>query len=362
MIEHAYIHIPFCLRKCKYCSFVSGFSISAKNDYLFALKNEISKRYKGDLLKTLYFGGGTPSLLESMDIEELLNMFNLDTEAEITLEANPETVTEEKFLQYRKAGINRISLGVQSFKDELLALIGRNHSKQNIYSALENIKSAGFKNISIDLIYGLPSQTIKMFYEDLQEAVKLGTTHISTYGLKIENDSFFGKNPPKNLPDDEIQAKMYKMLCEFLKENKFLHYEISNFAKKGFYSRHNCAYWQNKNYYGFGLNASGYENMTRYRNIENFKMYIKNPLLKEEENVLTFEEKLEEEIFLALRLTDGVNIAQINEKFGIDFCKKYSKILEKYSKNGLLKYDENRCYLTEEGFLLSNNIMAEFIE
>ena len=362
MIEHAYIHIPFCLRKCKYCSFVSGFNISAKKEYLTALKNEISKRYSGDLLKTLYFGGGTPSLLEGVEIEELLNMFNLDSEAEITLEANPETVEEEKFLQYKKAGINRISLGVQSFKDELLTLIGRNHSKKNIYAALESIKSAGFKNISIDLIYGLPSQTTKMFYEDLQETVKTGITHISTYGLKIEENSFFGKNPPKNLPDDENQAQMYKELCAFLKKHDFLHYEISNFAKKGCYSRHNCAYWRNKNYYGFGVNASGYENMARYRNVENFERYIKNPLLREEENILTVEEKLEEEIFLALRLTEGVNVLQINKKFGIDFCKKYSKILEKYSKNGLLKYDENRCYLTEEGFLLSNNIMAEFIE
>ncbi len=361
MIEHCYIHIPFCLRKCNYCSFVSGEDVTKKDIYLSALKKEIKRIYKKDILKTLYIGGGTPSLLESRDIEGIVQLFSFEPSAEITLEANPETVTESKFKAYRDIGINRISLGVQTFNSDTLKLIGRKHEEKDIYNAAQVIKSAGFSNISIDLIYGLPSQTAHDFKSDLKKAVDLGIKHISTYGLKIEENSFFGKNPPSNLPDDDIQAQIYLMSCEFLKENGFEHYEISSFSKKNYFSQHNTAYWKNKNYYGFGLNASGYEENLRYKNISDFEKYTKNPLLKEEETTLTGKEILEEEIFLALRLKEGVNIEEINKKFGIDFEEKYAYVIKKYEKTGLLKIKKNHCFLTEAGFLLSNNIMCEFI-
>lgn len=361
MVEHAYIHIPFCKRKCKYCDFVSGKNIKDKDVYIEALLNEIKSEYKGEELKTLYFGGGTPSLLSAKDIEKIKNCFSLAQEAEITLEANPETVTSENFKMLKAIGINRISLGVQSFDNNILKIIGREHNEEIILNAINNIKSAGFKNISIDLIYGLPTQTLEMFRIDLKKALNLDIQHISTYGLKIEEYSFFGKHLPENLPDDELQAEMFLYLCDFLKNNDFEHYEISNFAKKGFYSRHNCSYWKNKEYYGFGLNASGYINNIRYKNISNLEKYISNPLIKEENSEIPINEKFENEIFLALRLNSGVDIEEINHRYNIDFKNKYKKIIEKYQNLELLEIKNGHCKLTEKGILLSNDVMCEFL-
>ena len=362
MIEHAYIHIPFCKRKCHYCSFISGLDIKNKRKYLDALLQEIKIKYKGEKLKTIYFGGGTPTLLDVEELKTVLSMFSYNQETEITIEANPETITLGKLTKIKEAGFNRISLGLQTFNNDILKSIGRNHSENTIYCAIENIKKAGFSNISIDLIYGLPNQTMELWKIDLEKAVSLNIQHISSYGLKIEDDSFFGKNPPKNLPDDEIQASMFTELCKYLKENNFSHYEVSNFAKKGFESKHNCAYWKNKNYYGFGLNASGYENDIRYKNLCDFEKYIKTPLEHEDEEFLSTKETMENEIFLGLRLKDGINITSLEKKYKINFESKYKKIIDKYTKLQLLKIENNNCYLTENGFLLSNEIMSEFID
>ena len=361
MVKHVYIHIPFCIRKCNYCSFVSGIDIRYKDIYLSALTKQINSTYKNEKIKTLYIGGGTPSLLDNNDIKSIIKHFNFENDAEITLEVNPETVEETKFYEIREIGINRISLGVQSFNDHILKDIGRNHTRKNILTSIEIIKKCGFDNINIDLIYGVTNQNIDLLKKDIEQSLNLGIQHISTYGLKIEKDSFFGQNPPENLPDDEQQADMYIELCSELTKNDFEHYEISNFAKKDYESRHNCAYWKNQNYYGFGLNASGYEGNKRYRNIASFKTYIKEPNLKEEETELTEREMLEEEIFLALRLKTGINIEEINKKFNINFLDKYQNIIKKYTKLELLENQNNRLNLTEKGFLLSNEIMSEFL-
>lgn len=353
MIEHAYIHIPFCISKCNYCSFVSGYDIEGKDDYINALIKEISSRYKNEQLKTIYIGGGTPSLLEAKDVEKILNHLKFQNDSEITIEANPETISTEKFIHFKNMGINRVSIGVQTFNDDILKIIGRTHNKNKIYSAIEAIKNSGFKNVSIDLIYGLPNQTFNVFCNDLEQAINLDINHISTYGLKIEEDSFFGKSTPLNLPDDEMQAQMFLYLCRFLDAHHFNHYEISNFAKNGFESKHNCAYWHNKNYYGFGLNASGYEGNIRYKNISEYKKYIDNPLQKEEEIELTLQQIREEELFLALRLKEGVDISKID--------KTYLKNIQKYLDMKLLKIENEHLKLTKEGILLSNEIMAEFI-
>ena len=293
MIEHVYIHIPFCSGKCHYCSFVSGKNIEDKDKYLNALLKQIDAESKGEKLKTLYFGGGTPSLLDVEDIERLINLFVLDENAEITIEANPETVEYEKFKGFKSVGVNRVSLGAQSFDDEILRLIGRRHSSEKIYSAIDCIKKAGFENVSIDLMYGLPNQTIQGFEKDIQKAIDLNVQHISSYGLKIEEDSYFGKNVPKNIADDEIQAQMFTMLSDKLKQNGFEHYEISNFAKIGYQSNHNNSYWKNKEYYGFGLNASGYVGIVRYRNEDDFESYLINHFEKVEENELNNKEIME---------------------------------------------------------------------
>ncbi len=361
MVKHVYIHIPFCIRKCNYCSFVSGIDIKNKDIYLSALMNQINNTYKNERIKTLYIGGGTPSLLEAKDIKNIIQAFRLDNNAELTLEVNPETVEETKFYRIREIGINRISLGVQSFNDNILKNIGRNHTKKNILESIEIIKKCSFNNINIDLIYGLPNQNMDILKKDIEQSLNLEIQHLSTYGLKIEKNSFLGKNPPQNLPNDEQQADMYIELCSELTKNGFEHYEISNFAKNGYESKHNCAYWKNQNYYGFGLNASGYEGKKRYRNIANFQTYIDNPNLKAEETELTEEEILEEEIFLALRLKTGINIEEINKKFNIDFLNKYQSIIKKYTELKLLENKNNKLNLTEEGFLLSNEIMSEFL-
>ena len=354
MIEHAYIHIPFCLRKCNYCSFISGENIKNKTEYIKTLIFEIKNRYKKEPLKTLYIGGGTPSLLDTEDINRIINCFKFCPNPEITLEANPETVEKDKFNNFKQIGINRISLGIQTFNDEILKLIGRNHTSETIFNSLEIIKNSGLKNISVDLIYGLPNQTKEIFIQDLEKAIKLDIQHISTYGLKIEDGSYYYKHYPKNLPDDEMQADMFLYLCDFLEKNGFEHYEISNFAIKGFESKHNLCYWHNKNYYGFGLNASGYEGKKRYKNKSILNDYLNNPLQFEEQTVLTDNQKKEEEIFLALRLKEGISTDKI--------APKYSIIIEKYTRLNLVEIKNNHLKLTKQGILLSNEIMSEFIE
>ena len=266
MVKSAYIHIPFCKRKCNYCTFVSYPKIELKTQYIQALLNEIKNCYQGETLKTIYFGGGTPSLLQIEDIDKLLNIFRTEKNCEITLEINPETVDEKYLADLRRIGVNRLSIGVQDFNDDILKIIGRGHTSQTAIDAVKTAQNVGFDNISIDLIYGLPSQTLKGFETSLNKAFELNIQHISLYGLKIENGCYFYKNPPKNLPDDDAQAKYYLKAIEFCKQNGFEHYEISNFAIKGFESKHNLNYWNNENYYGFGLSASGYERNIRYYN------------------------------------------------------------------------------------------------
>ncbi|MBQ3640426.1 radical SAM family heme chaperone HemW [bacterium] len=362
MIKNAYIHIPFCTGKCFYCSFVSGISPNYKEEYLSALIKQIKNEYRNEPVETLYLGGGTPSLLEPDDIKKIIECFDLSKAEEITLETNPETVTAEKFTEYKKLGINRVSLGVQTFDNTILKLIGRRHNADTINKSICDIKSAEFSNISIDLIYGLPNQNLDLFKNDLEKAINFDIQHISTYGLKIEEGSLFYKNMPKSLPDDEEQAQMYLYLCDFLRKSNFEHYEISNFAKKGYESKHNNAYWQNKEYYGFGLNASGYRDNIRYKNISNFEEYIKNPFEKEEKIHLSLQETRENEIFLALRLKEGLDIDSFNKKYNVDFEGKYKNIIKKYSDLNMLKTKNRKCFLTKKGILLSNEIMSEFIE
>lgn len=362
MIEHAYIHIPFCTGKCHYCSFVSGKNIEDKDRYLTALQQQIKQEYKGEVLKTLYFGGGTPSLLDVDDVKQLINLFVFDKNAEVTIEVNPETVDYEKFLGFKNIGINRLSLGAQTFDDEILQLIGRRHNSQKIYQAIEDIKKAGFKNISIDLMYGLPNQTLQGFEKDIEKAIGLDVQHISTYGLKIEEASYFGKNMPSDIADDELQAEMFTLLCEKLSQNGFEHYEISNFSKPDFQSRHNNSYWLNKQYYGFGLNASGYIANVRYQNEADFDRYLLNPFSKLEKTELTESETMENEIFLGLRLKRGIEISKINKKYDIDFLDRYKLVIKKFEKIGLLKVEKGKCFLTHAGILLSNEVMCEFLE
>lgn len=354
-MKNAYIHIPFCTQKCKYCSFVSYPRLGLKQEYISALKSEIKSRYKDELLETLYFGGGTPSFLTPDEFKSIIELFNIDKNTEITAEFNPETYPTSKYFP-----INRISIGCQTFDDNILKLIGRRHSSSDVINAVDTAKKSGFNNISLDFIYGLPNQKIEMFEDDLKRAISLDIQHISLYGLKIDEGCYFSKHTPENLPDNDIQADMYIKAIEILTNAGFEHYEISNFSKPNFYSRHNLNYWNNNTYYGFGLAAHGYENNIRYFNTSDLDEYISNPTKHKFEHNVTNQERLEEEIFLGFRKMSGLNVDNINKKFSIDFEKKYQKLLEKYST--YIQKIGNHYKFTTDGILISNNILSEFID
>lgn len=355
MVKSAYIHIPFCLSKCKYCSFVSFPDTSRMKGYIFSLLKEINECYEGETLDTIYFGGGTPSLYPAEDLKKILKKFNFTPDTEITIEVNPDSAKDLKSL--RDAGFNRLSIGVQSFDNNILEQIGRRHSAEQVYETIQSANDAGFDNISIDLIYGLPNQTLEMFQEDLKKVLTLPIHHISLYGLKIEEGCYFFNHYPQNVPDDDTQADMYLAAIETLKE--FNHYEISNWGKK--VSKHNLNYWQEGEYYGFGTAAHGFVNGIRYSNFTTLEKYMDNPAQHEFGKFLTEKEKLEESIFLGFRIAEGIDTQKINQDFGIDFDNKYKKIIEKYTETGHILKTPNGYKLSNQGFLLSNIILSEFV-
>ena len=362
MTQNVYIHIPFCTKKCSYCSFISYESLNLKNIYVDALSQEIKKRYQGEKLKTLYVGGGTPSILSINDFEHILKPFCYDDTTEVTVELNPNDADKDYLKGLLKLGVNRLSIGVQVFDDNILTKIGRRHTAKEAKNAVEYAKHAGFKNISIDLIYGLPEQTIESYEQTLLEAINLDVQHISLYGLKIEEGCTFFNKRPDFLPDDDAQADMYILSKEILNKNGFNHYEISNFAKEGYESKHNLNYWNNGEYYGFGVAAHGNQNNVRYENSTNINTYINAPEIPANTTTLTTSEKLEEKIFLGFRKLKGINIAEIKSEFNINFEKKYSKILAKYLQLKHIEKTNNGYKLTQNGILLSNNFLSEFID
>lgn len=304
--------------------------------------------------ETIYIGGGTPSLINIKFYERLLSKIIVSKSAETTIEVNPGTVSYEYLKNLRKIGFNRLSIGVQSFNDDILKILNRTHTSEEAKITVHDAQKAGFQNISIDLIYGLPRQSLDDWKETLYHAINLDVQHISAYGLKIEENTEFYKNPPQELPDEDEVVKMYLQTIKILEENGFEHYEISNFCKPVHESRHNLAYWNNEEYFGFGLSAHGYVNGARYSNTGNLDAYIANPLIKTEERLLTDVEKQEETIFLGLRLRKGIDITGLNGK--------YDDIIQKYIEMGMMKLENNYLSLTHEGILLSNNILAEFID
>ena len=361
MPKSLYIHIPFCKTKCKYCSFVSITKTDLIEEYINALCRQIKFQYKGELLRTLYIGGGTPSILALKDISKILKLLNFDNSTEVTMECNPSDLDKNYLKELKNLGVNRLSLGVQAFDDKLLKIIGRRHNAQKAEDVVKMAQDSGFDNISIDLIYGLPSQDVARYKETLQKAIEQKVSHISLYGLKIEEGCYFYKNFPKNLPDDEVQAQMHKLSKQILEKHGFIHYEISNFAKKGFSSKHNLNYWKAKEYYGFGAAAHGYVDKVRYANTTNIESYIQNPLMLSDIHFLSEQERLEETIFLGFRKFDGIDVEAINTEFGINFEDKYKKILQKYSNLKHIEKTVKGYKLTEEGILLSNYFLSEFL-
>lgn len=375
MVESAYIHIPFCKSKCAYCSFVSFNKLEMITGYVYALLKDISDNYCGEKLRTLYFGGGTPSLLPIDLLSKIIKKFKFQNNYELTMEINPDDANLEYFSALKSLGVNRLSLGSQTFDDEILKLIGRRHDSSAIVSAVKLAKEVGFTNISVDLIYGLPLQTLDSIKDDLEKFLELDIQHISTYGLKIEEGSKWGRGKCIKgdtlaisigeemteicLPDDDAQADMYELINNTLEKNGYYRYEVSNFAKSGYESKHNLNYWDNNEYYGFGCAAHGYVDGIRYSNYSTLDEYMAKPSTHELGHTLSQQEKLEEEIFLGFRKRSGINVNKIKERFGIDFDTKYKNVLEKY--RDFIEPTSCGYTLNLRGVLISNLILSEFI-
>ena len=372
-----YIHIPFCKRKCHYCDFIS-FSGKQKliEKYINSLKQEIIK-CKIDkeeyLVETIYFGGGTPSFIESKYIIDILeairNKFKVLKDAEITIEVNPGTVDEQKLQDYYNAGINRISFGLQSTNSQLLKLVGRIHSYSSFLEAYNLAKNIGFKNINVDLIIGLPVQTLKDVEQDLERIIKLEPEHISVYSLIVEEGTKIEqkiKDKELYLPSEELERKMYWKVKEKLEKNGYIHYEISNFAKKGLESKHNLSCWNQEEYIGFGLAAHSYINNTRYSNTENLEDYIvgaDDPARpqKTTHEIQTKEDKMKEYMLLALRKIDGVKISEFKNKFVDNPIYLYRESLSKLVLQDLIEIDIDNIKLTKKGIDLANLVWEEFV-
>ena len=367
----AYVHIPFCTQICYYCDFSKVFIKNQPVDsYLEHLLQEFHS-YDIQKLRTLYIGGGTPTALSAPQLEVLLDGLtkNLDLSVleELTIEANPGDLDEDKIAVLKNSAVNRVSLGVQTFDDKMLKKIGRSHLEKDIYENIDRLKLAGFDNISIDLIYALPGQTIDQVKDNVAKAIALDIPHMSLYSLILENHTVFmnrmrrGKLP---LPKEELEADMFDYIIAELERAGFEHYEISNFSKQGFESRHNLMYWDNAEYYGIGAGASGYVEGIRYKNHGPIRHYLKaveegNARINEEH--LSQREQMEEEMFLGLRKKSGVSKARFEEKFGTSFEDLYGQVVRDLCHKGLLQVEGQQIRMTKKGLFLGDTVAERFI-
>ncbi len=367
----AYVHIPFCTQICYYCDFSKVFIKNQPVDsYLEHLIEEYDS-YDIKKLRTLYIGGGTPTALSAPQLafllEKLTDKLDLSYLEELTIEANPGDLDEEKIAVLKDSPVNRVSLGVQTFNDRMLKQIGRSHLEKDIYENISNLKKAGFDNISIDLIYALPKQTMEDVKINVAKAIALDIPHMSLYSLILENHTVFmnrmrrGKLP---LPKEDLEAEMFEYIIAELEKAGFEHYEISNFSKPGFESRHNLMYWDNAEYYGIGAGASGYIDGIRYKNHGPIRHYLQaveagNPRVQEE--VLTLNEKMEEEMFLGMRKKSGVSKKRFEEKFGLSFEDQYGAVVSELTEQGLLVPDRDIVRMTKQGLFLGDTVAEKFI-
>jgi len=367
----AYVHIPFCTQICYYCDFSKVFIKNQPVDaYLEHLIQE-TRSYEIGKLRTLYIGGGTPTALSAQQLASLLTelpkVMDLSEVEEFTIEANPGDLDPDKIAVLKESQVNRVSLGVQTFDNKMLKKIGRSHQEQDIYDNIRHLKQAGFDNISIDLIYALPGQTMDQVKENVAKAIDLDIPHMSLYSLILENHTVFmnrmrrGKLP---LPKEELEAEMFEYIIEELEKAGFEHYEISNFSKPGFESRHNLVYWDNAEYYGLGAGASGYVDGIRYKNhgpIRHYLEAVEAGKARITEEHLTLEEKMEEELFLGLRKKTGVSKARFEEKFGISFDQRYGQVVASLTEQGFLVPDDKQVRMTKRGLFLGDTVAEKFI-
>jgi len=373
-----YIHIPFCRSKCPYCDF-NSYPLPEENlvnQYIRALYKEIelhSKKMKEVYLHSIYLGGGTPTIISGLSTNNLIKFikshFKTDDATEITIEANPGTINRKKLELLFQSGINRLSLGGQSFNDNLLKKISRIHTSDDIIYSYILARETGFKNINIDIMYALPEQSLKDLQSDLHKVVDLKPEHISLYGLTISPGTIFYLKKQKNLlklPSEDIEAEMFMWAIHYLKKKKYEHYEISNFALKDNRSVHNQIYWDNLPYLGIGAGAFSYIRGYRYGNVKNPHDYIdalsrgKVPVVRGEK--LSLKKKMNETVILWLRTKDGVNYHKFQRRFKTDIHEIFGEQIESLKKSNMIEEDGNSCRLNEKGILLANQVFQEFID
>ena len=370
-----YVHIPFCSSRCSYCDFATGlYQSELAERYVAALIEEIrASGYSGASVDTIYFGGGTPSLLAPSQLDLILatlhEQFTIDPKSEITLEINPGSVTREKLDAFRSVGVNRASFGAQTFDDAELAKLGRSHNGADALKTFADLRDAGFNNISFDLIAGLPGQTLEGWQRNIEQFLALSPEHLSFYLLEVHSGTPLAEHIRRGLqpvPDDDLAGLMYRWMLDHASEAGYEHYEISNLCQPGFHSRHNVKYWSADPYFGFGCSAHSYDGRTRrwsnHRDVLKYVELIENgmaPIVEEQE--LTETDVRAEALFLGMRLMRGVDVRRYQESFGVDLREQHGADLDRFRKAGLLEFDGDLIRLTRTGALLSNEVFAAFV-
>lgn len=387
-----YIHVPFCKSKCAYCNFFSLASEKKVIDFVDALKREIIARkdyLHDEKVETIYFGGGTPSLLPIKCVEEILVIlhknFNISSSPEITLEINPDTVEKNQLFQLKKLGVNRMSVGIQSFHDDDLKYLGRRHDSKHALQIIDDLKSVGFDKLTLDLIYGIPTLTEEKWNKNLDIFFDTEISHLSAYALTVEPKTILGQKIEKEIlqnVDEETIIRHYEILIERTKENAFEHYEISNFAKEGCRSQHNSIYWNDIKYLGLGPSAHSYDGSSRQWNVANLTQYIDADFdanydtdydadydadfdtdtdsgLYFEKEILTKDDKFNEYVMTSLRTSWGCNVKKITTDYGISYANHFLKNIKKYLDSGVMINRDDNFILTDKGMLLADGIAAE---
>ncbi|WP_316635168.1 radical SAM family heme chaperone HemW [uncultured Flavobacterium sp.] len=366
-----YIHIPFCKQACNYCDFHFSTSMKKKDDMVLALAKEIGMRkneFKDDVVETIYFGGGTPSVLSTEEINLLINTvyqnYKVSTNPEITLEANPDDLSSERILELSKSPINRLSIGIQSFYEEDLKMMNRAHNSAEAKKCLEEATKY-FDNISLDLIYGIPGLTDEMWKKNIETALSFGIPHISSYALTVEPKTALRKLIDTGKiaePQDEVASSHFMILVDMLQKNGFIHYELSNFGKEGYFSKNNSAYWLGKKYIGIGPSAHSYDGEKRGWNIANNSLYLKsiqNDELPIETEILSKSDRYNEYIMTGLRTIWGVSLDRIENEFGLEYLNYLKKQSQKFLNDDLLSIENNILKPTPKGKFLTDGIASD---
>jgi len=378
-----YIHVPFCVKKCDYCAFYSHALVNSPKDlisvYLEGLEVEMAKRGKDAPLgvSSLFIGGGTPTALKDVDLERFMAMihryFHFNPGAEKTMEGNPGTITSSKLDILRRYGINRFSLGVQAFNDKLLKAVGRMHSAQEAREAIGRLRTAGFDNMSMDLMFGLPAQDMATWQATLEEALSYSPEHLSLYGLMLEEgtplyERYSGEPALLDpLPDDDLQAEMHDWAIQRLKQAGYTNYETSNFARPGYECQHNLGYWRGADYLGLGPGGVSCLNQVRWKNIEEVRVYQsrlhcgQDPVEEAGRESLSMHECMAERMILGLRLEEGVNLTSFRDDFGVDLRDKYRDVLERYKNRDVFTFEGDYLCLNEKYSFVANGILQEFV-